>query len=129
MPSNGFPAGSTRQQGDAAEAVALRFLQGKGLRLVSTNYAVRGGHAGEIDLIMRDGETLVFVEVRQRKTQRFGGAAGSVTVTKQRRIVQAARAYLMRLNPIPPCRFDVVAIEGRGTDARIEWLKAAFDAG
>lgn len=93
------------------------------------NYAVRGGHAGEIDLIMRDGDTLVFVEVRQRRNARFGGAVASVTATKQRRIVQAARAYLMRLPSPPPCRFDVVAITGDGAEPQVEWIRAAFDAG
>lgn len=129
MSSSGFPVGSTRAQGAAAEAVALRFLQARGLTPVSANYAVRGGHAGEIDLVMRDGATLVFVEVRQRKTQRFGGALGSITATKQRRIVQAARAYLMRMATPPPCRFDVVAITGVGAQAQVEWVRAAFDAG
>ena len=73
---------------------------------------------------MREGATLVFVEVRQRSRSDFGGAAASVSFTKQRRIVFAARHYLMRLASPPPCRFDVVSVE----PGRIEWLKAAFDA-
>lgn len=107
----------------------MQFLQARGLRPVSTNYAVRGGHAGEIDLIMRDGDTLVFVEVRQRKSDRFGGAMASVTPAKQRRIVQAARAYLMRMPNPPPCRFDVVALTGEGPEVQVDWIRAAFDAG
>ena len=72
----------------------------------------------------RDG-TLVFVEVRQRASASHGGAGGSITAVKQRRIVFAARHYLLRLPTLPPCRFDVLAIDGEG----IEWLRAAFDAG
>lgn len=72
----------------------------------------------------RDG-TVVFVEVRQRASRTHGGAAGSITGVKQRRIVFAARHYLMRLRTPPPCRFDVVLVEPEG----IQWLVAAFDAG
>ena len=80
---------------------------------------------GEVDLILRDRDgTLVFVEVRKRRTSAFGGAAGSVTYSKQRSIVLAAHHFLRNYGSPPPCRFDVVAIE----DGRIEWLKAAFDA-
>ena len=74
---------------------------------------------------MRDGATLVFVEVRKRTSRNFGGAAASVGGVKQRRIVFAARYYLMRMPSPPPCRFDVVGVEAGG----IEWLQAAFDAG
>jgi putative endonuclease len=72
--------------------------------------------------------TLVFVEVRKRKSSSHGGAAASISFTKQRRIVFAARHYISRLSRMPPCRFDVVTIEGTGEDQRIEWLRAAFDA-
>ena len=80
---------------------------------------------GEIDLVMRarDG-TLVFVEVRSRSSQAFGGAGASISATKQQRIVFAARQYLMRLPSPPPCRFDVVLVQG----ASVSWLQAAFDA-
>jgi putative endonuclease len=116
---------STKQLGDAAEDVALAHLQQAGLRLLARNYRTPGRGGGEIDLIMRapDG-TCVFVEVRQRKTASHGGAAASVSALKQRRIVFAARHYLMRLNALPPCRFDVVAIQAGG----VEWLQGAFDA-
>lgn len=116
---------STKQLGDAAEDVALAHLQQAGLRLLARNYRTPGRGGGEIDLIMRapDG-TCVFVEVRQRNTASHGGAAASVSALKQRRIVFAARHYLMRLNTMPPCRFDVVAIQAGG----IEWLQGAFDA-
>jgi putative endonuclease len=95
------------------------------LRLLVRNYRTPGRGGGEIDLIMRERDgTLVFVEVRQRKNARHGGAAASVGGPKQRRIIYAARHYLMRLREPPPCRFDVVLLE----NGAIEWLKAAFDA-
>jgi putative endonuclease len=116
---------TTKQVGDAAEAAALHHLQRAGLRLLERNYRTPGRGGGEIDLIMRapDGTT-VFVEVRQRASSRHGGAAASVSATKQRRIVFAARHYLMRLREPPPCRFDVVTVEPAG----VQWLQAAFDA-
>lgn len=118
-------ARSTKQVGDAAEALALQHLQRAGLLLLERNYRTPGRGGGEIDLIMRapDG-TCVFVEVRQRKTASHGGAAASVSAVKQRRIVFAARHYLMRLRSLPPCRFDVVAVEA----GVIDWLQGAFDA-
>ena len=93
---------------------------------VARNYRTPGRGGGEIDLIMRDPRdgTLVFVEVRQRASGTHGGAGGSITGVKQRRIVFAARHYLSRLRSLPPCRFDVVLVE-----EKIEWLQAAFDAG
>lgn len=117
---------TTRQAGDAAEMRALQHLQAAGLRLLERNYRTPGRGGGEIDLVMqaRDG-TLVFVEVRQRVLAHHGGAAASVGATKQRRIVLAARHYLQRWRSPPPCRFDVVALEG----GELQWLQAAFDAG
>lgn len=118
-------ARTTKQVGDAAEDAALLYLQQAKLHLLERNYRTPGRGGGEIDLIMRapDGTT-VFVEVRQRKSTSHGGAAASVTFAKQRRIVFAARHYLMRLREPPPCRFDVVVLEPTG----IEWLQAAFNA-
>ncbi|MEY4652847.1 MAG: hypothetical protein RI884_1428 [Pseudomonadota bacterium] len=116
---------TTKQAGDAAEAQALAHLSRAGLRLVARNYRTPGRGGGEVDLILRDTDgTLVFTEVRLRASSRFGGAAASVGVAKRRRIVFAARHFLMRLPAPPPCRFDVVAIEG----TRIDWLQGAFDA-
>jgi putative endonuclease len=117
---------TTKQKGDAAEDAALRHLQAAGLRLLARNYRTPGRGGGEIDLILRapDG-TLVFAEVRQRASTSHGGAAASVSVTKRRRIVFAARHYLMRLPAPPPCRFDVVVVEPAG----LQWLQGAFDAG
>lgn len=123
----GAPIG--RLRGDAAEARALAHLQDHGLRLVERNYRVAHGRfarGGEIDLVMREADgTLVFVEVRSRSQRAHGGAAASVGAVKQQRLRLAARHYLLRLARLPPCRFDVVAIDGE----HIEWLRAAFDAG
>ena len=116
---------TTRLRGNAAEDAALAHLLAAGLTLVERNYRTPGRGGGEIDLVMREvGGTLVFVEVRARAGTTHGGAAASVGGVKQRRIVLAARHYLMRHKSPPPCRFDVVAIDGN----HIEWLKAAFDA-
>ena len=116
---------TTKQKGDAAEDAALRHLQAAGLRLLARNYRTPGRGGGEIDLILRERDgTVVFVEVRQRASASHGGAAASVSSTKQRRIIFAARHYLMRLRTPPPCRFDVVVVEPAG----LQWLQAAFDA-
>ena len=117
---------TTRARGNAAEDVALAHLQAAGLALVERNYRTPGRGGGEIDLVMREpGGTLVFVEVRARADATRGGAAASVGAVKQRRILLAARHYLLRHRQPPPCRFDVVAIDGE----RVDWLQAAFDAG
>ncbi|HZW75882.1 MAG TPA: YraN family protein [Caldimonas sp.] len=120
---------STKALGDVAEGRALAHLEAAGLVLVRRNYRVARGpssRGGEVDLIMRERDgTLVFVEVRARNDDRFGGAASSVGSAKRRRLVFAATHYLRRLVAPPPCRFDVVAVDGD----RIEWLRAAFDAG
>ncbi|CAM8638805.1 COG0792 Predicted endonuclease distantly related to archaeal Holliday junction resolvase [Comamonadaceae bacterium] len=116
---------TTKQVGDAAEEQALGFLQAKGLQFVARNYRTPGRGGGEIDLILRDKDgTLVFVEVRKRNRTDHGGAAASIGHVKQRRIIFAARHYLLNLRTMPPCRFDVVVIDG---DA-VEWLRGAFDA-
>lgn len=116
---------TTKQAGDAGEALALQHLQAAGLALLERNYRTPGRGGGEVDLIMRaPDQTCVFVEVRQRKSAGHGGAAASVSFQKQRRIVFAARHYLMRLPRLPACRFDVVAIEA----GEVVWLQGAFDA-
>jgi putative endonuclease len=120
------PKPTTKQQGDVAEDKALHYLQQQGLRLLMRNYRTPGRGGGEIDLIMRASDgTTVFVEVRKRSTSRHGGAAASVGGLKQRRIIFAARHYLMHVPILPPCRFDVVVLESGG----VQWLQAAFDAG
>jgi putative endonuclease len=123
---------TTKAVGDAAELVALAHLRTAGLEQLETNYRTPGRGGGEIDLIMKDADgTLVFIEVRQRASQSHGGAGASISAVKQKRIVFAARHYLMRFKTLPPCRFDVVLIQG-GLDAgdapAIEWLRCAFDA-
>ena len=119
------PASTTRQRGAAAEDRALAHLQAAGLRLLERNYRTPGRGGGEIDLIVRDRDgTLVFVEVRSRASRAFGGAGASITSAKRRRIIFAARYYLMRLGTPPPCRFDAVLVEGDN----VQWLRAAFDA-
>ena len=108
--------------GGAGEERAEELLARNGLAIVARNYRTK---AGEIDLIARDGPTLVFVEVRLRSARAFGGAAASVTPRKQRRIVAAARQFLMRVSPLPPCRFDVIALDA----GEPQWIRGAFDAG
>ena len=121
---------TTKSLGDEAEERALRHLLAQGLTLVERNYRVARGpsaRGAEVDLIMRapDAEgTLVFVEVRQRSARTHGGAAATVTRGKQRRCVLGAQFYLSNLKVWPPCRFDVVAIDGED----VTWLPAAFDA-
>ena len=129
---------TTKSRGDAAESAALACLTRGGLKFVEANYRTPGRGGGEIDLIMREPDgTLVFVEVRQRSNASHGGAAASIGAPKQRRIIFAARHYLMRFASPPPCRFDVVLVQGAlgveapgpgRADANIEWLVAAFDA-
>ena len=122
-------AGTTKATGDDAEARAWAHLRTRGLLLVARNYRVAAGpraRGGEIDLVLQDRDgTLVFVEVRSRRGSGFGGAAASVSAAKRRSLVLAARHFLARYASPPPCRFDVVAIDGD----RLEWLQAAFDAG
>lgn len=111
----------TQAVGGAAEEAAASFLEAHGLSVVSRNFRTR---MGEIDLVARDGATLVFVEVRLRSgSARFGGAAGSIDRAKRSRIIAAARQYLARVRSDPPCRFDVVTL-GEGAPV---WLRAAFE--
>ncbi len=113
---------SRKKQGNEAEQQACKHLQSHGLTLLEKNFSTK---AGEVDLIMQDNETLVFVEVRYRKNADFGGAAASVTAKKQQRIIKAALAYQQKHMPQSSMRFDVVAIEGDNGD--IDWITSAFD--
>lgn len=106
-------------QGKLAEDRALVYLQQQGLVCVTRNYACR---LGEIDLVMKEGPLLVFVEVRLRTNSNFGGAAASVSPAKQQRLWRTAEHYLMRYRTQPTCRFDVVAIDGD----KLSWLRAAM---
>lgn len=111
-------------KGAQEEDVALRYLQTQGLKLVARNYRCKGG---ELDLVMRDGETLVIAEVRKRANPSFGSAAESVDARKQARIIHAAQLFLAERAEFADSavRFDVVAMDASD---HIEWLQAAFDA-
>jgi putative endonuclease len=111
---------NTSAAGTRWERHALAYLQEQGLTLLAANFRCPGG---EIDLVMREGATLVFVEVRQRSSASHGGAAASVTIHKQRRLLRAAGAWLARYRDgaAPPCRIDVVAVDGE----TITWLRDA----
>lgn len=106
--------------GAAKERLAEAFLIERGLCLLGRNLRYRGG---ELDLVMRDAQTLVFVEVRYRRSVQFGTAAATVDARKQQRLIQAAQQYLQQHPTTLACRFDVVAIDGQ--DA-IQWIQQAF---
>ncbi len=106
--------------GERYEREAEALLKANGLSLVVRNWHCR---FGEIDLIMRDGETLVFVEVRQRKSQRFGGSAASIGHDKQARIERAVGLYLSGLPSIPVCRVDAILFDGSSAP---QWLRNIF---
>ena len=107
--------------GQMGEDEALAYLQQQGLTLVERNFLCKGG---EIDLVMQDGAVLVFVEVRKRADKQHGGAAASITRSKQQRLIIAAHIFLQRYKMPPACRFDVIAIDA----AEMSWLKNAIDA-
>jgi len=112
--------------GSGAEAVALEYLRGQGLVLITRNFRCKGG---EIDLVMLERRTLVLVEVRFRSSDKFGGAAASVTPYKQRRIIRAARYLLTQQAALRryPARFDVIAVTPEAGAWSIDWIRAAFD--
>ena len=109
------------RRGKQQENRALSYLQKRGLILRESNFNCRHG---EIDLIMQDNATLVFVEVRYRSNQRYGGAAASVDRKKIRKIIKTSLSYLQQKKLDVACRFDVVAI---GADGEINWIKRAFE--
>lgn len=114
------------RQGEAAEQAACDYLQHQGLTLQQRNYRCKGG---ELDLVMREGKTLVFVEVRYRSNPRFGGAAASIDHAKQRKLLHAATTFLteQRLTN-HPCRFDVVTVTPHNGGLELEWLQNAIEA-
>ncbi len=120
-----MPPRSPSEIGRAAEDAALAYLQRRGLTLVTRNWRWRGG---EIDLILEEGDCLVFVEVRCRRPNAFADAAASIDRRKQRRLWQGAGLYLARHGE-RPARFDVVALTPAEGGYRIEWLRNAFEAG
>lgn len=118
---------SRKATGDHAEGVAARYLARQGIQVLERNIYNRGG---EIDLIGRDSDTLVFFEVRYRGTGSLAGAAESITPTKQKRLINAVKFYLHRHQLWEaPCRIDVVAITpGEEKQYRIQWIKNAIQA-
>ena len=112
------------EAGRAAERAARSLLERHGLTFIDANYRCR---QGEIDLIMRDGAVLVFVEVRLRSESRFGSGADSVTQTKRRRIIATATHFLSKLHgPLPYCRFDVVSVSRPNYRSELNWIRDAF---
>ena len=125
--------------GAQAEQFAIRYLQRQGLRFIAQNFQSR---FGEIDVIMQDGDTLVFAEVRMRSSRTFGGAAASIDARKQRKLISTAQLYLANLTRLPPCRFDAVLLQTPVNtrnrrndepnhiflDAQVVWIKNAFSA-
>jgi putative endonuclease len=114
-----------QQQGQLAETCALGFLQNKGLRLIERNAQYK---FGELDIVMRDGEELVFVEVRQRKSNLFGGAAQSIDRRKMKKCALAAQCWLKQHAQFAkmPCRFDAVLLTGTENNWQIDWIQNAF---
>lgn len=112
--------------GRDTESRAERLLRRAGLRTLERNWRCKGG---ELDLIMQDGDTLVFVEVRRRSRRDRASAAESIDWRKRRRLVHAARRYLQGWRHEPVCRFDVVAVDGPVGEEDLRWIKSAFDVG
>ena len=116
---------STNEQGNAAEALACQYLEERGLALLERNYRC---HGGELDLVMRDGSHLVFVEVRCRSDKRYGTPAETVTRNKQKRLIRAAKIYLQHHRLNVACRFDIIAITQTNGKNNLEWIQNAFQA-
>jgi len=124
-PGTGGDRIDRRARGAAVEAAARRLLEQAGLATLAANAGCRGG---ELDLVMRQGQMLVFVEVRYRASKAFGGALASVDAGKRRRLVRAAQAYLLAHPQYAslPCRFDLVQASGDPQAPRLHWLRDAF---
>lgn len=123
---------TTREQGEYTESLACEYLINKGLKLLERNFQCR---FGEIDLIMQDKDSLVFVEVRYRRSNNFGSGAESVTANKQSKLIKTASAYLQQHAKLSkyPARFDVVSITGSVETSNIknvmfDWIENAFGA-
>lgn len=115
---------NSNNQGIAAEQQALAFLKKQGMALVTSNYSCR---YGEIDLIMRDDRTLVFVEVRLRSNQQFASAAHSIDARKQQKLIRTAQFYMQQHDVESSCRFDVVLFNDK-ISGQAEWIRNAIDA-
>lgn len=120
-----FRPESARRRGAEIELATAQWLESRGLQCVARNQHAKGG---ELDLVMRDGETLVFVEVRHRADTRHGHPLETITAAKQRRLIKAARFYLQRNGLSCPCRFDVVGVTGTPPRLEFAWIHAAFEA-
>ena len=120
---------STENQtsGRQAEDRALRYLEQHGLRLLKRNWLCR---SGELDLVMLDGDTVVFIEVRYRRHSVWGGALESIDGRKQQKLIRAAQLFLQKESRWSnhPCRFDAIAIEAASSTATPNWIRNAFDA-
>ncbi|MCH9670997.1 MAG: YraN family protein [Gammaproteobacteria bacterium] len=118
-------ASNTITRGEEAETAACVYLNQRGLTTLERNFRCRHG---EIDLIMRQDEVIVFVEVRSRRSSGFSSPAETIDRRKQRKVIATAQYYLNRLkrHPDPPCRFDVIAITGISPHHRVEWIEDAF---
>ena len=114
-----------RARGERIERLAARWLTARGLTLEAANQHAKGG---ELDLVMRHGDTLVFVEVRHRADSRHGHPLETITAAKQRRLIRAARFYLARNRLSCPCRFDVLAVTGLPPHLEYDWVANAFEA-
>lgn len=124
--ASGAGRASTSELGARAEELSCRFLLAHGLALITRNYRSRHG---EIDLVMRDRDTVVFVEVRMRSRGDFGGAVESIDARKRRRLVATAEHYLQRReHASTACRFDVVCVNANERNQEIEWIQDAFGA-
>jgi putative endonuclease len=118
---------TTRQVGQHWEREAESFLRGKGLTTRERNFQCR---CGEIDLVMNDGDSLVFVEVRYLTNASHGSGLDTITRKKRQRLERAARFFFLR-NPSlsqNPCRFDVISIANNNPESRFTWIRNAFDA-
>ena len=111
------------QQGEKSEQQACQFLQKQGLKLLCRNYSCK---MGELDLIMEDNKTLVIIEVRYRRNDKYGSGAETVTFKKQARIIATTQLYLLHHKINQPVRFDVISLSG--TDNKVNWIKNAFQA-
>jgi putative endonuclease len=116
-----------RSEGARWEAAAQAYLESAGLTLLARNYTTR---LGELDLVMRDGSSIVFVEVRYRENPAHGDGADSIGSAKRRKLVRAAALYLQEHPKFAalPCRFDVVALSGTQAQTTLDWQRSAFDA-
>ena len=119
-----MPKTSQQRSGKHYEDLACRYLRKQGLKLLDRNYHCR---RGEIDLIMRDQDSLIFIEVRYRRHAHYGSASESVNWHKQQRLIAAAEHYLLLKFKSPPAaRFDVIAISGETENIELEWIRNAF---